>query len=152
LTILPSCRAERAHSIDSQAFVSADGAPTQEQLGHQHDRVDRLLQVVSHERGPFLAKKLELFERRVGAPEPVVDVLQLLSANEDLRFHLFGVNTKRCRFFLLLDAGVLETHELGHVLDAVDDVSELAAGSENRAVYRAPPALFEAAAHLVRTE
>lgn len=47
---------------------------------------------------------------------------------------------------MLCVTGLLEAHELGDILDPVDDVGHLRAGAEDRRVDRTPEPLLESAA------
>ena len=109
-----------------------------EQIGESVDMPERRAQVVRDRIG-------ERFQFPVGGLELLVDRLHLLRALDDLGLHPLHPGDERAggarggRFLL---------HECGHVLDAMDDELELASGSENGGVDRAPVALHERAVGL----
>jgi hypothetical protein len=59
----------------------------------------------------------------------VVRLLKLLSADEDLRFHLFSALSEFLGYSRLFAPALLQLNELRHVLDAVDDIDDLPVGS-----------------------
>jgi hypothetical protein len=91
-----------------------------EQLAEAADRRQRRAELVAHPRE-------ELVLRRVRGAKLPVRLVQLPRALEDLGLHprrpLAELGGQR----LLLRIVLLQAHELGDVLDAVDDVGELSA-------------------------
>ncbi len=79
--------------------------------------------------------------------EPLVGGAQLLRAQEDFRFHLFGAHLERLGQAIPLETLLFEMHELGDVLDAMDDVLEPTSLScQDRGVDGTPVSFLESAA------
>jgi len=114
-----------------------------EELAEPHDRRERRAQLVTH-----LREKLVF--RRVGRAQPGVRVLQFDRPPENLAFHHRRALLQFVRQRLLAALALLQPDELGHVLDAMDDVPEPFVVVQHGRVPRAPVPLLEAAAALLR--
>lgn len=112
-------------------------------LGRPEDERERRAQLMAHVREQLAAQLVEAAELGVRRPQLSVRVVDLLSALEDLDLHLPRLRTQGFREQLLLGARPLEAHEIGDVLDPVQNVEDLAGGAEHGRVERAPVALFE---------
>ena len=99
--------------------------------------------------------QLRALERALGElgvrrPQLAIDVLEVLRAREDLGFHLLRAILEQLGPPRLLAILLLQPDERGHVLDAVDDVGDLAVRVAHRRIDGAPVALLEAAAFALR--
>jgi hypothetical protein len=121
-------------------------------LGRPDDERERRAELVAHvgeEVGlqliELLRRRIETLELGVGHAQLPVRVVELAGAEVDLRFHLLRPAPELLGELVLLAPELLQADELGHVLDAVDDVRDPPVGADDGRVHRAPVALLEAA-------
>ena len=109
-----------------------------QQLGEPEDGVQRGAQLVAHPRQVLALGRVRLVGRLLGLP-------QLHGALPHLLLDAGVAQPEVGGEMLLRRAVLLQAHDLGDVVDAVDDVGELPVGREDRRVDRAPEPDLEGA-------
>jgi hypothetical protein len=146
------------HDIEPRTNWIVERGRRKHLLRRTDDERQRCSQLVTDVREEVRLELVEFFRLVVKAIQLGVGIAQLfirsrklLRPNVNLRLHLVDPIAQFLSQLPLRGSMPLDLHELGNVVDAVEDVHELSATVEDRCVMRAPKALFEATALRVRT-